>query len=99
MVDLEKIKPEDSGFDEKIRNLIQTTTKHLEEEEKTIYPSVQKLLSKEELETMGEVIQKLKKVAPTRPHPHLTAQWPANVLTGMFMNEICKNVKVLLLDS
>lgn len=59
LADLLEIGPEDEQFDAKMSVLKEQVEHHVEEEEKELFPKVRKSLSKEELEDLGDRMQKM----------------------------------------
>lgn len=53
-----------------------------EEEEPKLFPEMQALCSPQQLQELGEKIEKAKKVAPTRPHPSAPDEPPLNKVLG-----------------
>lgn len=58
--ELEGLEPTDERYKAKLQVLGESVEHHAGEEEKTMFPMVKKLFSKEELETMGEEILAMK---------------------------------------
>jgi hemerythrin-like domain-containing protein len=54
-----------------------------EEEEPKLFPEMQRALSQEEQQELGEKITKAKKLAPTRPHPSAPDAPPLNKVVGI----------------
>jgi hemerythrin superfamily protein len=67
LAELETMEAEDPRFDQTVRSLIADVRHHVEEEEGEMFPQVQQLLSKEELESLGEQMKEAKKSAPRSP--------------------------------
>jgi len=61
---------------------------HVAEEENEMFPRMRGIFSHEELLEMGAKVQRVKKIAPTRPHPSAPDEPPGDKLlgpiTGMF---------------
>lgn len=53
-----------------------------EEEEPKLFPEMQALCSPQQLQELGEKIEKAKKLAPTRPHPSAPDEPPMNKVLG-----------------
>ena len=83
--ELEGLPPSDERFDAKVRVLIESVRHHVEEEENELFPKVRDALTNEQLEEMGEALERAKQTAPTRPHPRQPDQPPLNVLLGLPM--------------
>lgn len=80
--ELEKLDPSAERFDAKVRVLIESVRRHVEEEEQELFPKVRRLFKKEALDDLGERMEKAKKLAPTRPHPRAPDQPPGNFVAG-----------------
>jgi hemerythrin superfamily protein len=80
--ELEKMSPEDERFCAKVDVLMESVRHHVKEEERELFPQVRKLLAREELEAMGDMMERAKKMAPTRPHPRAPDQPPGNLVAG-----------------
>ena len=83
--EIEKLAPTDERFDAKVRVLIESVRHHVEEEENDLFPKVRDAFTNEQLEEMGEALEKAKLAAPTRPHPRQPDQPPLNVILGLPM--------------
>ena len=57
IADLLEMEPDDAQFDAKIKVLQEQVEHHVEEEEKQLFPEVQKLHSKDELEDLGMLME------------------------------------------
>lgn len=80
--ELEGLKPEDEAFDAKMSVLKEMVLHHAQEEETELFPQVRAVLEKEELEVLGEALEKGKLMAPTHPHPRAPSTPPANFVAG-----------------
>ena len=69
-------------FDAKVTVLMENVRHHVEEEEKDLFPQVNKLLGKPRLDDLGEAMAQAKKAAPTRPHPRSPDEPPGNLVAG-----------------
>ena len=81
--ELEKLSPDNERFRPKLTVLIESVRHHVQEEEDEIFPAARDAFSVEELNTLGEEMETLKDVAPTRGHPWLPDEPPLNVLIGV----------------
>jgi hemerythrin superfamily protein len=77
--ELEDLSPEDERFDAKVTVLIESVRHHVEEEEGEMFPQVRKAIGRKDLADLGEVLEKAKASAPTRPHPKAPDTPPANL--------------------
>src|SRR5919198_4862632 len=80
--ELERISPTDERFDAKVTVLTETVRHHVEEEEKDLFPKVNKIFGRAQLDELGEAMAGLKKTAPTHPHPRSPDEPPGNLITG-----------------
>ena len=69
MARLEKLDPEDPGFDDELAELIKEIRHHIEDEEQGMFAKMRQSLDDDELRKLGTAVEAFKKVAPTRPHP------------------------------
>jgi hemerythrin superfamily protein len=74
--------PQDERFDAKVTVLIESVRHHMKEEEGDLFPKVRKTVSAAELKELGELMQEVKKSAPTRPHPRSPDAPPGNLLVA-----------------
>ena len=81
--ELEKMAPSDERFRAKLTVLMESVRHHVQEEEDEIFPAARDAFSVEELNTLGEEMETMKDVAPTRGHPFLPDEPPLNVLIGL----------------
>jgi hemerythrin superfamily protein len=79
---MDKMGPGHPDFSKNMETLEKNLFKHIEEEETQIFPLLEKHLKAKELDDMGNLIEKMKVVAPTRPHPHMPATPPGNMFAG-----------------
>ena len=82
--ELEKLAPTHERFDAKMKILIENVRHHVEEEEGKdgLFDQVRNAFTVEELENIGESMEKLKAVSPKRPHPFLPDVPPFNLILG-----------------
>jgi hemerythrin superfamily protein len=66
---LERMDPDDPGFDGAVDELIREIRHHVQEEESRMFAELRAAFSREELVEMAEKVEAVKKIAPTRPHP------------------------------
>jgi hemerythrin superfamily protein len=79
---LDKMKPTDERYEAKVTVLKEMVAHHVEEEEEEVFPKARKAFTQEEINRLGETIEALKKVAPTRPHPRAPDAPPGNIVSG-----------------
>ncbi len=66
---LEHMDPGDPGFDDAVAELIREIRHHVEHEEGRMFTELRATFSHEELVTMAQKVEAVKKIAPTRAHP------------------------------
>lgn len=74
LADLSKLNPDDAGFEERLIALVSAARAHIAYEEAHAWPLLQASISEEEAQLLGNQITAAKKLAPTRPHPHIPPQ-------------------------
>lgn len=67
--ELDGMDPDDERFLPKANVLAENVRHHVEEEESELFPAIEGALAGEDLEDLGERLERAKGVAPTRPHP------------------------------
>jgi hemerythrin superfamily protein len=80
--ELEKMSPDHERYDAKMTVLMENVRHHVEEEESDLFPKVSKLLGRTRLDELGDAMVKLKKTAPTHPHPRSPDEPPGNMVAG-----------------
>ena len=80
--ELENMPAGHERFDAKVTVLIENVRHHVKDEEKDLFPQVNKLLGRGALDELGEAMAKAKKTAPTRPHPRSPDEPPGNIVAG-----------------
>ena len=81
--ELDRMNPSDERYDAKMAVLTENVRQHVEEEESRLFVDARKAFSRQELNDMGVLIERAKKIAPTRPHPRAPDSPPANILASM----------------
>jgi hemerythrin-like domain-containing protein len=74
--------PDEDRFAPEIRSAITTTRKHIEEEEREVFPLLEQNMNRERLEQMGRLAEKIKPLLPTHPHPLVPGTATAQLLAG-----------------
>ncbi len=69
MKQLERLDPSDERYDTEIRTLIHEIRTHVEHEEGRMFTELRASFDRAELVRMAEQVERIKKIAPTRPHP------------------------------
>jgi hemerythrin-like domain-containing protein len=70
---LDRLDPDDEGFESLLATFIGAGREHIAFEETTVWPSLRSVLSAEQAEELGSKLEGAKKTAPTRPHPKTPA--------------------------
>src|ERR671926_403027 len=68
---LEKLDADDPAFDDELATLMREIRHHIEDEEGEMFAHMRQVIDEEELRSLGARVEAFKKVAPTRPHPHV----------------------------
>jgi hemerythrin-like domain-containing protein len=68
---LEKLDADDPAFDVELATLIEEIRHHIEDEEGEMFTHMRQVIEADELRKLGNQVEAFKKVAPTRPHPHV----------------------------
>jgi hemerythrin-like domain-containing protein len=66
---LEDGKPGEADYHEALQEFVKAGREHIAYEQEVVWPQIEAVLSREELEKIGEKLETAKKIAPTRPHP------------------------------
>jgi hemerythrin-like domain-containing protein len=66
---LERMDADDPAFDDAVAELIREIRHHVEHEEARMFTELRAALSREELVSLAEQVEAIKKIAPTRAHP------------------------------
>jgi hemerythrin-like domain-containing protein len=82
--ELERLSPGAERFEPKMRVLIDNVRHHVEEEEREsgLFDQLRTAFTVEELNDLGQAIEKLKATAPKRPHPLVPDVPPLNLVLG-----------------
>jgi hemerythrin superfamily protein len=68
---LEKMDSDDPRFEAEVRTLMAEIREHVAEEEGQMFPHMRDVFTDEELVAMKTQVEAIKKLAPTRAHPHV----------------------------
>jgi hemerythrin superfamily protein len=68
---LEKLDAGDPAFEDELSTLMSEIRHHIEDEEGDMFAHMREVMDEDELRKLGERVEAFKKVAPTRPHPHV----------------------------
>ena len=80
--ELEGMPANHERFDAKVSVLMENVRHHVKEEEKELFPQVNKLLDRATLDELGDAMAQGKKTVPTRPHPRSPDEPPGNLVAG-----------------
>ncbi len=80
--ELEKMSGGDERFEPKVKVLMEGVRRHVQEEQRELFPKARALLGQKVLDELGGRMAKAKKIAPTRPHPRAPDQPPGNMVAG-----------------
>ncbi len=69
MKDLEKRSADDPEFDRQVEELMATILSHIADEESNLFPRLRAACSQDELDGLATKVNRIKKIAPTHPHP------------------------------
>lgn len=79
---LERMDADAPEFDAVVAELIREIRHHVQEEESRMFTELRATFSREELVDMAEKVEKVKKLAPTRPHPMTPNQAGVRLAVG-----------------
>jgi hemerythrin-like domain-containing protein len=82
--ELERLPPSSDRFAPKVRLLAESVRRHVEEEERELLPLLERTFEPGPRRTLGEALERAKRVAPTRPHPMAPDTPPGNFVIGAF---------------
>ncbi len=68
---MEKLDADDPAFDGELATLMSEIRAHIAEEEGQMFAHMREVIDEHELRRLGARVEAFKKVAPTRPHPHV----------------------------
>jgi hypothetical protein len=74
--------PGDEQFVPLVKQLQLDITEHVADEEGNVFPKFRAKVDKKELDQLGTVVEGLKKIVPTHPHPSAPDHPPFNALLG-----------------
>jgi hemerythrin superfamily protein len=77
--ELDGMDPSNERYDAKMAVLMESVRHHVKEEEKEFFPQLRTALSKARLTELGQMMEEMKKTAPTRPHPRMPDEPPGNL--------------------
>ena len=71
LAELDKLQPGDQGFEERLVAFTAAARAHITYEEAHAWPLLRASINADEAQALGDQITRAKKLAPTRPHPHV----------------------------
>lgn len=74
LAELDKLQPGDQGFEERLVAFTAAARAHITYEEAHAWPLLRASINADEAQALGDQITRAKKLAPTRPHPHVPPQ-------------------------
>ena len=80
--ELDGMQPSDERFEAKVTVLMESVRHHVREEERELFPEVRRAMGRTQLAELGAKMEKLKKTAPSRPHPRTPDTPPGNLVAG-----------------
>ena len=80
--ELDGMDPSHERFKAKVTVLMESVRHHVEEEEDELFPKVRDALGRNVLGEIGDTMEQVKKVAPTKPHPRSPDEPPGNTLAA-----------------
>ncbi len=78
LADLQRMGPLDPGFDARAQVMIADLREHIRDEDTDVLPRVQQAATLEQLHQMGQALERIKPLSPTRSHPLAPSRPPAN---------------------
>jgi hemerythrin superfamily protein len=82
MKQLDGMDPTNPQFGVLMAQLIEEIRHHVQEEEGEAFPKFRAAVDKEQLDKLADVVEGLKKIVPTHPHPSAPDHPPFNALLG-----------------
>ena len=79
---LDSLPAGDSGERALVDELQREVERHVAEEERQFFPALRGAVDETALKELGEQLDKAKRLAPTRPHPHAPDKPPAEAVIG-----------------
>jgi hemerythrin superfamily protein len=82
LAEIERLDGDDERFEPKVHVLIENVRRHVQDEERDLLPAMKRILSADELQSLGDALVRAKESAPTRPHPAAPDEPPANAIAN-----------------
>jgi hemerythrin-like domain-containing protein len=83
LTEIARLPAGDARFDAKVRVLIASVRRHVEEEERDLLPAMARAYTPEELQELGTALERARRIAPTRPHPSAPDEPPGAMFAGL----------------
>jgi hemerythrin-like domain-containing protein len=83
LAEIDRLPPTHERFRAKVMVLIDSVERHIEEEERTVFPELRRAMGRKQLSELGSALQAAKRTVPTKPHPHLPDEPPLLPLVGV----------------
>lgn len=80
--DIEDLDAGTTKHTESMMKTIDSVRHHIEDEEGSVFPALREQAENETLETVGDIVEKAKKVVPTHPHPMVPGNATAQLVAG-----------------
>jgi hemerythrin superfamily protein len=80
--EIDKLDEGDERFEPKVSVLMESVKHHIKEEEGALFRYCRRLFTRDEMVTLGKMMAKARKMAPTKPHPRAPDQPPGNLVAG-----------------
>ena len=79
---LERMDPDDPQFDTEVATLIREIRQHVEHEESRMFTELRAAFTREQLVEMAQDVERVKAMAPTRPHPMTPNEGAVRAVAG-----------------
>jgi hypothetical protein len=79
---LEKLDADDPAFDDELATLMGEIRHHIADGEGQMFAHMRQVIDADELHKLGARVEAFKKVAPTRPHPHVPNEPVPRIAAG-----------------
>ncbi|MEV5510789.1 hemerythrin domain-containing protein [Streptomyces orinoci] len=82
LLELDRLRTGDERTDDLMERLRQEVERHMREEEEELLPKLRAAMDDTALGELGQALDRAKRTAPTRPHPHAPEEPPALALAA-----------------
>jgi hemerythrin superfamily protein len=79
---LDGMDPDDPAFEQHLETLMREIREHVAEEEGEMFPHMRTVFTEQELVDLAAKVERVKKIAPTHPHPSVPHERGARLATG-----------------